>query len=125
MLYPAITVNSFDFEDKEENGYSIRQFNSGETPILVVSSIAAKDLDIAPDAPVSHVINYNLPGNIEEYVQRINLTGRQGRVGLSTSFYNKKDENLAKDLKKLLTECDQDVPAWLEEECQQPRNCGV
>merc|ERR1712133_80275 len=86
-----------------KDGYneSIRKFKTGETPIMIVANLASKDLDLPP---VKHVINYDLPKNIDEYVHRINWTGQQGNLGLSTSFFRKSDKKLAKDLKNLLVE---------------------
>jgi probable ATP-dependent RNA helicase DDX4 len=52
---------------------------------------------------VSHVVNYDLPKNIDEYVHRIGRTGRVGNCGKATSFYDPQvDAPLAKDLLKIL-----------------------
>ncbi|CAF4875788.1 unnamed protein product, partial [Rotaria magnacalcarata] len=48
--------------------------------------VASKGLDF-PD--IQHVINYDLPEDIENYVHRIGRTGRCGRQGLATTFINK------------------------------------
>ena len=53
-------------------------FRSGQSPILVATAVAARGLDI-PN--VKHVINYDLPSDIDEYVHRIGRTGRVGNVG--------------------------------------------
>lgn len=62
---------------------------------------------------VKHVINFDLPNDIEEYVHRIGRTGRVGNLGLATSFFNDKNRNMALDLVELLTEANQNIPDWL------------
>lgn len=53
-------------------------------------------------------------GGIDEYVHRIGRTGRIGHVGLATSFYNERDEELGPHLVNLLLETQQDIPDFLE-----------
>merc|ERR1719376_276941 len=86
-------------------------FKQGDRPILVATAVCARGLDI-PN--VKHVINYDMPSDIEEYVHRIGRTGRVGNLGLATSFINEKNKNVVRDLCELLTESDQEVPSWLE-----------
>jgi ATP-dependent RNA helicase DDX3X len=62
---------------------------------------------------VKHVINFDLPTDIEEYVHRIGRTGRVGNLGLATSFFNEKNRAMANDLAELITEAKQEVPDWL------------
>lgn len=62
---------------------------------------------------VKHVINFDLPNDIEEYVHRIGRTGRVGNLGLATSFFNDKNRNMACDLIELLNEANQDTAEWL------------
>ncbi|XP_031516963.1 ATP-dependent RNA helicase DDX3Y isoform X3 [Papio anubis] len=60
--------------DREE---ALHQFRSGKSPILVATAVAARGLDISN---VRHVINFDLPSDIEEYVHRIGRTGRVGNL---------------------------------------------
>nr|XP_046219752.1 ATP-dependent RNA helicase DDX3Y-like isoform X1 [Oncorhynchus gorbuscha]XP_046219753.1 ATP-dependent RNA helicase DDX3Y-like isoform X1 [Oncorhynchus gorbuscha] len=94
--------------DREE---ALNQFRSGRCPILVATAVAARGLDISN---VKHVINFDLPSDIEEYVHRIGRTGRVGNLGLATSFFNDKNSNITKDLLDILVEAKQEVPSWLE-----------
>ncbi|XP_063068374.1 DEAD-box helicase 3 X-linked b isoform X2 [Engraulis encrasicolus] len=94
--------------DREE---ALHQFRSGRCPILVATAVAARGLDIPH---VKHVINFDLPSDIEEYVHRIGRTGRVGNLGLATSFFNDKNSNITKDLLDLVVEAKQEVPSWLE-----------
>ncbi|OOZ37130.1 ATP-dependent RNA helicase RhlB [Solemya velesiana gill symbiont] len=61
----------------------LKQFQSGELPILVATDVAARGLHI-PD--VSHVFNYDLPEDAEDYVHRIGRTARAGASGDAISF---------------------------------------
>ncbi|XP_011604374.1 ATP-dependent RNA helicase DDX3X-like isoform X12 [Takifugu rubripes] len=94
--------------DREE---ALSQFRSGKCPILVATAVAARGLDISN---VKHVINFDLPSDIEEYVHRIGRTGRVGNLGLATSFFNDKNGNITKDLLDILGEAKQEIPSWLE-----------
>ncbi|OZC05005.1 ATP-dependent RNA helicase DBP1 family protein [Onchocerca flexuosa] len=89
----------------------LEMFRSGRTNILVATAVAARGLDI-PN--VKHVINFDLPTDIDEYVHRIGRTGRVGNVGLATSFFTDRNRNISHDLMDLLIESNQLVPDWLE-----------
>ena len=47
---------------------ALQQFKDGEVPLLIASDVAARGLDIAG---LSHVFNFDVPGNAEDYVHRI------------------------------------------------------
>ena len=53
---------------------------------MVATDIAAKGLHFPG---VKHVINYDMPSEIENYVHRIGRTGREGEMGISTTFINR------------------------------------
>ena len=95
--------------------YHRRAFKSGKAPLLVATGVSARGLDIKN---VMHVINYDMPnsdyGGINEYVHRIGRTARIGNVGMATSFYNDKNEDIAEALTKLLLETQQEVPDFLD-----------
>lgn len=61
----------------------LKQFTEGELDILVATDVAARGLHIAD---VTHVFNYDLPDDREDYVHRIGRTGRAGESGVSISF---------------------------------------
>lgn len=61
----------------------LERFSSGDLPILVATDVAARGLHI-PD--ISHVINYDLPSDPEDYVHRIGRTARAGAGGDAISF---------------------------------------
>lgn len=86
-------------------------FKTGERPILVATDVAARGLDINN---ITHVINCDLPSNIEDYVHRIGRTGRAGNVGIATSLVNESNRSILKDLLALLEEAKQEVPSWFQ-----------
>jgi ATP-dependent RNA helicase DeaD len=73
---------------QEERTRIMTSFRAGELPILVATNVAARGLDISG---VSHVVNYDMPDNPEEYVHRIGRTGRAGRSGTAITFVGEWD----------------------------------
>jgi len=57
---------------------ALQKFKDGEVPLLIASDVAARGLDIAG---LSHVFNFDVPSNAEDYVHRIGRTGRAGKSG--------------------------------------------
>nr|USE40364.1 ATP-dependent RNA helicase [Rachycentron canadum] len=99
--------------EQREREQALADFRSGKCPVLVATSVAARGLDI-PD--VQHVVNFDLPNNIDEYVHRIGRTGRCGNTGRAVSFYDPDaDGQLARSLVTILSKAQQEVPSWLEE----------
>ena len=87
---------------QREREEALADFKTGKAPILIATSVAARGLDIPS---VKHVVNYDLPQSIDEYVHRIGRTGRCGNLGKATSFYtHDSDSGVAKALVKILTE---------------------
>lgn len=79
----------------------------GDKDVLVATDVASKGLDFPG---IQHVINYDMPDDIENYVHRIGRTGRSGQHGVATTFINKaNDESVLLDLKHLLIEAKQKV----------------
>ncbi|XP_033611016.1 ATP-dependent RNA helicase vasa isoform X2 [Cryptotermes secundus] len=85
---------------QRERETALCDFKTGHMRVLVATPVAARGLDIKN---VSHVVNYDLPKSIDEYVHRIGRTGRVGNRGKATSFYDPEvDGALARDLLKIL-----------------------
>lgn len=98
-------------KDQEERSRSVEAFRKGQKDVLVATDVASKGLDFAD---VQHVINYDMPDDVENYVHRIGRTGRSGKTGIATTFINKaNDESVLLDLKHLLMEARQKVPPFL------------
>lgn len=98
--------------DQEERHEAIRSFKEGSKDVLIGTDVASKGLDFPA---IQHVINFDMPKEIENYVHRIGRTGRCGRTGVATTFVNKnQDETILLDLKALLLEAGQHVPPFLQ-----------
>lgn len=71
----------------------LRRFREGLADLLVATDVAARGLDIEH---VTHVINYDVPYDVEQYIHRIGRTGRAGRSGDAiTLVYHKERRQLA------------------------------
>lgn len=106
--FPATAIHGDRSQYEREK--ALAQFKSGAAPILVATAVAARGLDI-PN--VSHVINYDLPLDIDDYVHRIGRTGRAGNTGEATAFFNRNNKAIAKGMIDLLSEANQEVPDFL------------
>ena len=96
---------------QDERLRAVDLFKTHAKDVLVATDVASKGLDFAD---VQHVINYNMPNEIEDYVHRIGRTGRRGRTGVATTFINREcNETILMDLKGLLQEAKQKVPPVL------------
>lgn len=73
----------------------LESFREGKIRVLVATDVASRGIHV--DA-ISHVINYNIPQDVEEYIHRIGRTGRAGASGISISFA---DEDSSHELLKL------------------------
>ncbi|KPP64433.1 putative ATP-dependent RNA helicase DDX41, partial [Scleropages formosus] len=99
-------------KDQEERTKAIEAFKEGKKDVLVATDVASKGLDFPS---IQHVVNYDMPEEIENYVHRIGRTGRSGKTGIATTFINKGcDESVLMDLKALLIEAKQKVPPVLQ-----------
>jgi len=98
-------------KDQYRREEALDSFKKGKTKVLIATDVAARGLDIPA---VGHVINYDLPMNIDDYVHRIGRTGRVGHEGLATSFYNDGSSNIAAELARTLKEQGDEVPEFLE-----------
>jgi superfamily II DNA/RNA helicase len=67
----------------------------------VATDVAARGIDVQG---ISHVINYDLPMQAEDYVHRIGRTGRAGRNGIAISFASMRDSHLVRDIERLTTQ---------------------
>ncbi|KAI9851705.1 MAG: DEAD-box ATP-dependent RNA helicase [Thelocarpon superellum] len=107
--FPATSIHGDRTQRERER--ALEMFRTGRCPILVATAVAARGLDI-PN--VTHVVNYDLPTDIDDYVHRIGRTGRAGNTGMSTAFFNRGNRGVVRDLLDLLKEANQEIPAFLE-----------
>jgi len=97
---------------QQERETALQNFRCGRCPVLVATDVAARGLDI-PN--VLHVINYDMPNSIDDYVHRIGRTGRCGNHGTAIAFVNEDNKNILRDLHDLLVENNQKVEHWFYE----------
>lgn len=77
----------------------LQGFRDGEFQYLIATDVAARGLDI-PD--VSHVINYDIPQNAEDYVHRVGRTARMGKQGWAATFVCEDDGEWLTAIEKLI-----------------------
>ena len=75
----------------------LRKFRAGEIDILIATDLISRGLDLVN---ISHVINFDLPYNIDDYVHRVGRTGRYYRLGIAINLCNEAEKNTLKDIAK-------------------------
>ncbi|MEZ5775296.1 MAG: DEAD/DEAH box helicase [Hyphomicrobiaceae bacterium] len=105
ILYKSLVKHGFNAGalhgdmDQRHRMATLDAFRSGELTFLAASDVAARGLDI-PD--VSHVFNYDVPIQAEDYVHRIGRTGRAGRKGFSATIVTDDDMRTLKEIARLV-----------------------
>jgi len=108
---PATSIHGDRLQREREE--ALYDFKKGDKPILVATAVAARGLDIPK---VQHVVNFDMPSDVDEYVHRIGRTGRVGNLGRATSFYDREsDSGVAGALVNLLVQSGVEVPAFMGE----------
>jgi len=75
----------------------IRRLRAGQVEIVVATDVAARGLDVEQ---IEHVINYDVPHDVEAYVHRIGRTGRAGRSGLATLFVTPRERRMMREIER-------------------------
>jgi ATP-dependent RNA helicase DeaD len=75
----------------------MQRFRNRQIQILVATDVAARGLDVND---LTHVINYNLPDQIEYYTHRSGRTGRAGKKGISIAIIHTREKNKLKDIER-------------------------
>jgi len=84
---------------QRERVEALQGFKNGKFEVLVATDIAARGLDIAG---VSHVINYDVPENAEDYVHRIGRTGRAQATGDAFTLVTEDDVRNARSIERFI-----------------------
>jgi ATP-dependent RNA helicase RhlE len=90
---------------------ALQAFREGKARVLIATDIAARGIDVPG---ISHVINFDLPMDAENYLHRIGRTGRAGASGASISFCDGSERSILKSIEKLMKQAitvNPDVPA--------------
>ena len=80
---------------------TLDQFKKGQIQVLVATDVAGRGIHVNG---VTHVFNYNLPDNAEDYVHRIGRTGRAGKTGVSVSFAGEEDAFALPEIEKYISQ---------------------
>jgi ATP-dependent RNA helicase RhlE len=94
---PADAIHS----NKSQNGRqrSLAAFDKGRVMVLVATDIVARGIDVEG---ISHVINYELPNDAENYVHRVGRTARAGAAGTALSFCDANEILMLRGIEKLI-----------------------
>jgi superfamily II DNA/RNA helicase len=87
--------------DQSSRINSLDQFKKGSAQILIASDVAARGIDVDN---ISHVFNYDVPNNPEDYVHRIGRTGRAGKKGKAFTIYEEYDEKNILMIEKVISQ---------------------
>ena len=93
--YKVAAING-DMQQSQRE-YIVDQFRSSKSDILVATDVVARGIDLER---ISHVINYDMPGDTDTYVHRIGRTGRAGREGTSISLVPLKEMRFLRILER-------------------------
>jgi ATP-dependent RNA helicase DeaD len=75
----------------------IRRLKSGQLEIVVATDVAARGLDVER---ISHVVNFDVPNDVEAYVHRIGRTGRAGRSGVAVLFVSPRERRMMTEIER-------------------------
>ncbi len=77
----------------------VGRLRNGQTDILVATDVVARGLDVKR---ISHVVNYDIPTDVEAYIHRIGRTGRAGKTGDAILFVSPREKRLLKAIEKTI-----------------------
>lgn len=83
--------------NQRQRSKTIHLLREGKIRILVATDIAARGIDVLT---ISHVINFDLPQTLDDYIHRIGRTGRAGGKGVALSFISRKDHQMGRAIEK-------------------------
>ncbi|CAD7952773.1 unnamed protein product [Amoebophrya sp. A25] len=106
--WPALAIHGD--KKQEERDWVLKEFREGRNPILIATDVAARGLDVKD---IKHVVNFDFPNQIEDYVHRIGRTGRAGATGSAYTFFTPDKVRMAGALMSILREAAQQVPGEL------------
>lgn len=84
-------------KDQNTRLNTLKKFKDGEIDILIATDLIARGLDMVD---ISHVINFELPYTIDDYVHRVGRTGRYYKTGQALNLCNEAEKNILKQIGK-------------------------
>ena len=97
--YNFNTVSLHGDMDQNLRNKSLERFKKKSAEMLIASDVAARGIDIDG---LSHVFNYDVPNNPEDYVHRIGRTGRAGKKGKAYTLFDDNDNKTIVSIEKLI-----------------------
>ncbi|WP_371932712.1 C-terminal helicase domain-containing protein [Bacillus carboniphilus] len=96
LSFKQIDVSLLHSElNKDKRKKAMKDFRQGQTNMLLATDVAARGLDIKA---ITHVVHFDFPKSLEQYVHRSGRTGRFGAEGTVISIINHKEE---RDLERM------------------------
>ena len=105
VLYRSLLKHGFNVAElhgdlpQTSRTSTLDKFKAGDIQLLIASDVAARGLDIAD---LSHVVNFDVPSNAEDYVHRIGRTGRAGKKGKAFTLATSEDQKYLTAITKLI-----------------------
>ncbi len=98
---------------QSQRDFVMKRFRSHTLQMLVATDVAARGIDVSD---VTHVINYNLPEDVENYTHRTGRTARAGKSGIAIAIITSKDGGKIKDIERIIKKKfeKKDVPNGLD-----------
>lgn len=75
----------------------VRRLRARKVDVVVATDVAARGLDVGH---ITHVVNYDVPHDVEAYVHRIGRTGRAGRAGVAVLFVTPREQRLMREIER-------------------------
>jgi ATP-dependent RNA helicase DeaD len=91
--YPAASLHGDLNQSRRE--FVLNRFRERKITLLVATDVAARGLDIEE---MSHVFNYDVPGDPEDYIHRIGRTGRAGKKGIAITFVTPRERSRLREI---------------------------
>ena len=86
-------------KSQRERQRALKHFQNGSIKVLIATDVASRGIDVSD---ISHVINFDLPEEPENYVHRIGRTGRAGKTGVAFSFCDASEKKLLRAIERKL-----------------------
>jgi translation initiation factor 4A len=96
----------------QERGQIMKEFRSGSSRVLITTDLLARGIDVQQ---VSLVINFDLPGNRENYIHRIGRSGRFGRKGVAINFVTAEDVRTMREIEEFYDTQIEEMPMNIAE----------
>lgn len=99
LLFPNETQVIHSRKAQNQRFNAVRSFHAGEIRILIATDVISRGMDISE---VSHVINFDIPGEPEAYMHRIGRTGRADNQGTAISLFSPSEKEKLEEIQNLM-----------------------